>query len=178
MCHEFLTDKLITITVVELMTLQELRKAIPFDKFGKEIILDPDNSPTSCMAFYFYFLPSSAVTHFFLFLAPVIPNLNSVYLFQCQSHLWVLSPLRMHDSVWCLWQINVHLCCLRLLVSWCARWALGSAGAVWLLVVCIPGLAVGTAGWMTGCCSSCDESGSWWRIRMEMQQSETSRSRF
>ncbi len=136
------------------MTLQELRKAIPFDKFGKEIILDPDNSPTSCMAFYFYFLPSSAVTHFFLFLAPVIPNLNSVYLFQCQSHLWVLSPLRMHDSVWCLWQINVHLCCLRLLVSWCARWALGSAGAVWLLVVCFPGLAVGAAGWMTGCCSS------------------------
>ncbi len=130
MCHEFLTDKLITIRVVELMTLQELRKAIPFEKFGKEIILDPDNSPTSCMAFYF--LPSSAVTHFFLFLAPVIPNLNSVYLFQCQSHLWVLSPLRMHDSVWCLWQINVHLCCLRLLVSWCARRAAPvSSGLSW-----------------------------------------------
>ncbi len=109
------------------------------------------------------------MTHFFLFLAPVIPNLNSVYLFQRQSHLWVLSPLRMHDSVWCLWQVNVHLCCLRLLVSWCARWALGSAGAVWLLVVRFPVgmgtetrylIGLGAKLWKTGVSISSDVNGS------------------
>lgn len=49
--------------------------------------------------------------------------------------------------------------------------ALGSSGAVWLLVVRFLGLAVGAAGWLTGCCSSVMKVGhdvvlGWRRSRM------------
>lgn len=124
---------------------------------------DPDYSPTSHTT-SFCFVPFSAVTQFLLFLAPVIPIFNSVYLFQPQfsnraiSECWLCwdcltscgaggrwtfsAPLLLSGAPGCGSPAGVMMRSLSVAD------ALGSSGAVWLLVVRFPGLAVGAAGWM------------------------------